>query len=151
MCNDIPYQSADVPLAVPFDLGDLLLVLLVLHSQVTSLHLVCLDHIAESLIRLFLSWLQLSYLLQELHSLLVKEAPGLLLGFQSERSTHLVEGQRSSGGMMRLGRMTKGIFPGPRLYGEKLWQTFALNANLTSQTSWNTLTWHLLHPKSSPV
>lgn len=94
----IPYQSADVPLAVPLDLGDLLLVLLVLHSQVTSLHLVCLDHIAESLVCLFLSCLQLSYLLQELHPLLVKEAPRLLLGFQSERSAHL-QGWHGSGGV----------------------------------------------------
>lgn len=94
----IPYQSADVPLTVPLDLGDLLLVLLVLHSQVTSLHLICLDHIAESLVCLFLRWLQLSDLLQELHSLLVKEAPRLLLGFQSERSAHLQEWQRIGGG-----------------------------------------------------
>lgn len=90
---DIPYQSADVPLAVPLDLGDLLLVLLVLHSQVTSLHLVCLDHIAEGLVRLFLTCFQLGYLLQELHPLLVKEAPGLLLGFQSECRAHLEEGE----------------------------------------------------------
>lgn len=100
MWGYIPYQSANVPLAVPLDLGDLLLVLLVLHSQVTSLHLVCLDHIAESLVCLFLTCLQLSYLLQELHSLLVKEAPRLLLGFQSERSAHLQEWQGSEGGLL---------------------------------------------------
>lgn len=83
------YQSADVPLTVPLDLGDLLLVLLVLHPQVASLHLVGLDHVAEGLVRLLLRRLQLSYLLQELHSLLVKEAPCVLLGFQGERSAHL--------------------------------------------------------------
>lgn len=95
-----PYQSADVPLAVPLDLGDLLLVLLVLHSQVTSLHLVCLDHIAERLVRLSLGCFQLGYLLQELHSLLVKEAPRLLLGFQSERSAYLDERQRRRRGKL---------------------------------------------------
>lgn len=82
-------QSADVPLAVPLDLGDLLLVLLVLHSQVASLHLVGLDHVAERLVGLLLRRLQLSYLLQELHSLLVKEASRLLPGFQGERGANL--------------------------------------------------------------
>lgn len=75
------YQSADVPLTVPLYLGDLLLVLLVLYPQITSLHLVCLDHVAESLVGLLLRCLQLSYLLQELDSLLVKEAPRILLSF----------------------------------------------------------------------
>lgn len=51
------YQSADVLLTVPLDLGNLLLVLLVLHTQVSSLHLVSLDHVAESLVRLLLSGL----------------------------------------------------------------------------------------------
>lgn len=83
------YQSADVPLTVPLDLGDLLLVLLVLHSQVASFHLVSLDHVTESLIGLLLRGLQLYYLLQELHSLLVKEATCLLLGFQGQCCAHL--------------------------------------------------------------
>lgn len=92
------YQSADVPFTVPLDLGDLLLVLLVLHPQVAGLHLVGLDHVAESLIRLLLSRLQLRYLLQELHSLLVKEATCLLLGFQGECSAHLKEqGEKQEG------------------------------------------------------
>lgn len=63
--------------------------LLVLHPQVAGLHLVGLDHVAEGLVGLLLRRLQLSYLLQELHSLLVKEAPCVLLGFQGERSAHL--------------------------------------------------------------
>lgn len=83
------YQSADVPLAVPLDLGDLLLVLLVLHPQVSSLHLVGLDHVAEGLVGLLLDALQLLYLLQELHSLLVKEATCVLLGFQGQCCAHL--------------------------------------------------------------
>lgn len=84
-----PYQSADVPLTVPLDLGDLLLMMLVLHPQVASLHLVGLDHVAQSLVSLLLRRLQLGYLLQELHSLLVKEASCVLLGFQGECSAHL--------------------------------------------------------------
>lgn len=83
------YQPTDVPLAIPLDLGDLLLVLLVLHPQVTSLHLVGLDHVAEGLVSLLLRGLQLSNLLQELHSLLVKETPCLLFGLQGECCAHL--------------------------------------------------------------
>lgn len=74
------YQPADVLLTVPFDFGDLLLVLLVLHPQVTGLHLVSLDHVAERLVSLPLGRLQLGYLLQELHPLLVKEPTRVLLG-----------------------------------------------------------------------
>lgn len=136
---DVPYQSADVPLAVPLDLGDLLLVLLVLHSQVTSLHLVCLDHIAECLICLFLRCFQLNYLLQELHSLLVKEAPSLLLGFQSECSAHLDDWQRWKL-LIRIGRITeKNSFSGLRWDGKKLRQSFVLSSNLTSQIRWTTV------------
>lgn len=87
--GDSAYQSADVSLAVPLDLGDLLLVLLVLHPQVAGLHLVGLDHVAEGLIGLLLRVLQLRYLLQELHSLLVKEAARVLLGLQCQRCAHL--------------------------------------------------------------
>lgn len=114
-----PYQSADVPLAVPLDLGDLLLVLLVLHSQVTSLHLVCLDHVAERLVRLSLGCFQLGYLLQELHPLLVKEAPRVLLGFQSECSAYLDEWQRR-----RRGKVVDEDLSGRRSDGKKLLTVF---------------------------
>lgn len=96
--SDCAYQSADVLLTVPLDLGDLLLVLLVLHPQVASLHLVGLDHVAESLVGLLLSRLQLHYLLQELHSLLVKEATCILLGFQGQCCAHLKkQGEKEEG------------------------------------------------------
>lgn len=105
--GDCAYQSADVPLAVPLDLGDLLLVVLVLHPQVSSLHLVRLDHVAESLVRLLLGGLELGDLLQELHPLLVEEATRLLLGFQRECGAHL-EKQGGERGrlLMRLGRIS---------------------------------------------
>lgn len=89
------HQSADVPLAVPLDLGDLLLVLLMLHPQVAGLHLVGLNHVAECLVRLLLCGLELSDFLQQLDPLLVEEPAGLLLGFQRERSAHL--GERCEG------------------------------------------------------
>lgn len=89
ICSDCSYQSADVFLTVPFDLRDLLLVLLVLHPQVPSLHLVSLDHVAESLVSLLFSSLQLCYLLQEFNSLLVKETTCVLLGFKSQCCAYL--------------------------------------------------------------
>lgn len=54
-CNaPVTDQSADVPLAVPLDLGDLLLVLLVFHPQVPSFHFVGLDHVVERFVSLLL-------------------------------------------------------------------------------------------------
>lgn len=83
--------------------------LLVLHPQVASLHLVGLDHVAEGLVSLLLRRLQLGYLLQELHSLLVEEAPRLLLGFQGERGANLRQRRAVIAAGLVLGNYLRGI------------------------------------------
>lgn len=68
--------------------------LLMLNTQVSGLHFVRLYHVAQSLIGLFLGILQLNYLLQELHSLVVEEASRFLSGFQGQRCAHLEKDQK---------------------------------------------------------